>query len=280
MFVKQSVAADATANPKVNFFVRVYAKGNWDTSKCIYNCIDLTSVSTTRCPNFVLANNQIEVANKERFVEIRSVKVVPNNANAANAFRQDLLLTFRLDTTIRATDGLHDTSLTIAIPASYALAYTRLDRRDLFANFKAVPTFTANTITFVLKEDLLKNVDYSITVVQGVFAPASHSGVADAFAGFSMYKSTVIDDKQVGNAESTGTMYPTLSTTVTLGTDATLAIFPNLRGEKASYSFEFSPAADVESANEIWVQFDADYYDFFVADLLAYKSGEDDPDGE
>lgn len=84
-----------------------------------------------------------------------------------------------------------------------------------------------------------------------------------------MYKSTIVDDEVDGGSDYTASNYAQITEAVTeKTTDVTLTVWPNLRGEKAHYRFEFYPTADIETSNEIWVQFDADYYDYFVTDVL------------
>ena len=73
-------------------------------------------------------------------------------------------------------------------------------------------------------------------------------------------------------------MYAQLKSSVAESTTITHTIWPNLRGEKAHHQFEFSPSADITKDNEIWIQFDADYYDYFVYDTLARLDPANDRD--
>lgn len=59
-----------------------------------------------------------------------------------------------------------------------------------------------------------------------------------------------------------------------------LTIWPKLVGEKAHYSFELYPSVDVDANEKIWVQFNPENYDYFVADTLYYLDGASDDEEE
>jgi hypothetical protein len=75
------------------FFEKVWIDGNWDNSRCIYNCETLSSKTTpTNCPGFVPSDNRIVVSDKPRWVEIKQVRLIPNNAMPN--YNQDLYIKF------------------------------------------------------------------------------------------------------------------------------------------------------------------------------------------
>lgn len=151
----------------------------------------------------------------------------------------------------------------------------------MFADFFTEVAFTSNTITFTPKQDLEKGTDYSFWVYQAVQAPSANDDTGDAFTGETTYKDVVVDTQIAGTDDYTDSMYAQLQDSVTEDTTGlTLTIWPNLKAEKAHYSFEFSPAADIGEDNEIWIQFEVEYFDFFIADTLTTEEGAKDEDEE
>lgn len=79
-----------------------------------------------------------------------------------------------------------------------------------------------------------------------------------------------MDLEEVATTCCGGSEYVQLqSSIVEDGTSLSLTIWPNLIGEKAHYSFIFVPTYDITADNEIWIQFDNNYYDYFVAETLS-----------
>lgn len=261
---------------EVHFFEKFWVYGNWNRDKCIYNCDSLESNTVSNCNGFIVADNKITIDDTPRWLEIREVRLIPGNANPN--WYQDLYIKFQLDTTLRAADYRHDTYLSFAVPTSYNFQSTGLNRRDIFSDFYGKPTISANGIRWDPYEDMVKGQDYTFTITQAVKAPSSNAATTDAFTGFSSYKSTTVDASKEGTTTYSDSMYAQLKSYTAESSSLTLNIWPNLRAEKAHYHFEFTPANEITSLNEIWIQFDADYFDYHVYDTLAKLEPSNDRD--
>lgn len=84
MLVDKVVSNDATEPDEVDFFKEFSVSGNWNTNKCVYTCtnLDLSNRDVENCPGYDAADNKIKISNNPKYVEIREVKVIPNNKNS------------------------------------------------------------------------------------------------------------------------------------------------------------------------------------------------------
>lgn len=129
-------------------------------------------------------------------------------------YNQDLYIKFQLDTTLRMTDSLHNTNLIFYIPTDYGFLYSTTSRRDVFATFLGKPTFTTNTITWTMGEDMIRNKDYFFYITQAVRAPSTNDQTSDAFSGKTMYKGVTVDDQISGGSSFSDSMYAQLKDSV------------------------------------------------------------------
>ena len=79
MLINTAIGSGLTST--VHFFEKFWVYGNWNRGNCIYNCDSLeNSNQVTNCKGFVIPDNRITISDKPRWLEIREVRLIPNNA--------------------------------------------------------------------------------------------------------------------------------------------------------------------------------------------------------